>query len=178
MIFFNMKFMRIVLSYKNGQNLHGRTFAQFGGNHMRNIMTGAQTIKYFLVCALFLMLENMLIIAFRLYPDIFDARLRFIFHNTLWILFLDVFFGLYVPIRHILLSRNALPSLWLVLDENPKLTTNFYVHDVRLSPRRYLKGTRRRASHNNQYAVAGPSRITQHYHHNHAIDTLCPISID
>ena len=128
--------MKKIKDYVKGQNLKMKTFSQFGGTHQRNIFSAKQTSSYFFVCTLFLILDNALIILFHLYREKLDKDNQFLIHNFIWILTIEGFFGLYVPVKHIILSREFLPGLWW--DNTTVQTNKFYVSKRSLSPRRHL----------------------------------------
>ena len=173
--FFNLKFWRSMSVYSKSQNLSGRTFSQFGGNKMRNIITGKQTTSYLFVVVFFIILDNTLIIVFQHYGDMISVMTRFNIHNIFWILFLEVFFGLYVPIRHIILSRKYLPSLWSA--EEPKMRTDFSALHVMKSPRRTFKGARSLQDILTDNACERHASNSMRHYHVATSDALCPVSI-
>ena len=122
---FNFKFKRSMLTYSQGQNLGMKAFSQFGGKHQRNIFTAQQTNFCFQVTTFFILLDYALIIVFKLHRDKIKKDKQFLIHNLIWTLFIKCCFGLYVPLKHLLLSRECMPSLWL--DEKTIKTSNFYV---------------------------------------------------
>ena len=132
--FLRYRFMAMVTRYVEGQNLNMRTFAQFGGTRNRNIFTIRQTNSYLLVCTFLIHLDNALITFFQIFKSKLDNNSRFIIHNLLWILSLNLFYGIYVPLKHIIQSRESLPSLWLTT----KLikSKKFYVRKPLITPRR------------------------------------------
>ena len=108
------RFMKIITRYVKGQNLNRRTFAQFGGKHQRNVFNIKQTNSYLFVCFCLLLLDNTLITFYQLLRLKIDENTRFVIHNLLWIISMNIFFGIFIPVKHILLSRQCLPSLYLV----------------------------------------------------------------
>jgi hypothetical protein len=128
--------MKKIKDYVKGQNLKMKTFSQFGGTHQRNIFSAKQTSSYFFVCTLLVILDNALIILFQLYKEKLDKDNQFLIHNFIWVLTIEGFFGLYVPVKHIILSREFLPGLWW--DNTTVQTNKFYVSKRSLSPRRHL----------------------------------------
>ena len=135
MTIFNLRFKKVVLSYTQSQNLKQKSFSQFGGKHQRNIFTAQHTSSYFFVSSFFIFLENFLIIAFQKYPEYIDNDSQFFLHNIIWFVFIDCFFGLYVPLKHLKQSRQYMPRLWL--DEKTIEATHFYVRELEMIPRRY-----------------------------------------
>ena len=109
-----------------------KTFSQFGGNHNRNLFTAQQTSSYLKIMTLILILDNGLITCMQSYPDYLDRHTRFILHNMLWVVSGELFFGIYIPLKHLILSRNSLPGLWW---EESQVQENFYVRQPKLSPR-------------------------------------------
>ena len=133
---FNFRHKRSMLTYSRGQNLGMKTFSQFGGKHQRNIFTAQQTSNYFIVTTIIVLLENSLIIVFQLNRDQINKDVQFLIHNFIWIFFIECFFGLYVPLKHLLLSRECMPGLWL--DEKAIKTSKFYVRNDQMIPRRHI----------------------------------------
>ena len=124
-------------SYVKGQNLRMKTFSQFGGRWRRNLITLDETNYYLFVCYCFLFSENILIFILQIYREKVDKNIQFILQNLLWVVFLDIFFGIYVPLKHIIQSRECLPSLWF---DSKKIQDNkFYVREPCMSPRRDCK---------------------------------------
>ena len=132
---FNLRFKHNVSKYLRGQNLKMKTFSQFGGKHHRNIFTGEETRNYFFVCTVFIILDNIVIILLQHCSPYINKTTQFYIHNLLWFVFVDCFFGVIVPLRHLLQSRDVLPQLWL--DENSNEEHIFYVRKPEIIPRRY-----------------------------------------
>ena len=122
--------------YTKGQNLNMKTLSQFGGKHQRNILTAKQTKFYYLLIPSFFIMDNLLIIFFQVYSDKLDKNTRFYIHNFIWVMFIDCFFCFYVPLKHLLLSRESMPSLWL--DGEPERIIKFYTRQPSMIPRRYV----------------------------------------
>jgi hypothetical protein len=136
---FRYRFMKKINDYVKGQNLNLRTFSQFGGKHQRNMCTAAETSSYLLLLILLIDVDNGLIIAFQFFGHRLNTNTQFFIQNFIWIVTLDLFFGLYVPVKHIIESRWKLPGLWL--DCETDQTKQFYVRTLPMSPRRYVKPT-------------------------------------
>ena len=105
--------------YVRGQCLNKTTFAAFGGKHRRNVFTGLETriYGYFLILSMFL---------FHFFPNITFQSCVSLFWNCL--------VCLYIPIRHIRISRDALPEMFEKVEEMK--TYKFYVHkQEKLTPR-------------------------------------------
>ena len=134
---FRYRFMKKLTDYVKGQNLKLKTFPQFGGNHQLNICTAAQTSSYHLLVLILIDVDNGLIIAFQMFGSWIDKNTQFFIHNFIWVLTLDIFFG--VPVKHLIQSRSRIPSLWL--EYEVILTKKFYVNTPPMSPRRYIKPT-------------------------------------
>ena len=139
MAIFTYRFMKMINSYVKGQNLEMQTFSQFGGKHQRNLFTVKQNLSYLLVVLCRPALDTGLTILFKLYKEQLDKTNQFIIYNLFWVGFIEVFFGIYVPVKHIILSRDLLPGLWW--DDKIVQTSNFYVSKPSMSPRRYVKPT-------------------------------------
>ena len=114
-------------------NLKMETFSQFGGNQNRNLFTAQQTSSYLKIMTLILILDNGLITCMQVYQEYLDRHTRFILHNILWVVSGELFFGVYIPLKHLFLSRNYLPGLWW---EECQVQENFYVRQPKMSPRR------------------------------------------
>ena len=110
---FNLKFKKDVSKYVQSQNLKQSSFSQYGGKHQRNIFTAQQTSTYFFIATFFLFFENVLIMAFQKYDEYVDKDMQFLIHNLVWFFFIDCYFGIYVPLKHLKESRQCMPLLWL-----------------------------------------------------------------
>ena len=93
-----------------------------------------QTNFYHFICICLLLMDNTLIILFQIFRLHLEKNTQFLFHNLLWVISLDIFFGLYVPLKHIILSRHSLPSLWW--SSTSVKIVQFYVRPPCISPRR------------------------------------------
>ena len=71
---------------------------------------------------------------FQSYSDFFDKETRFYVHNFIWIIFVDGFLGFFVPLKHLLMSRKSLPSLWV--EDTPRQIGQFYTRPLDMIPRR------------------------------------------
>jgi hypothetical protein len=131
---FSLRFLVIMRKYAKGQCLKQKSFAAFNGSHQRNIFTSIQTAQYLGYCFLFVTFDNFVIIIFQTYQTLLSPETIFIIHNSIWCLFLEVFFGIYVPIKHLILSRKHIPSLWY--KEKIPSEREFYTHKPELIPRR------------------------------------------
>jgi hypothetical protein len=127
----------MITDYVKGQCLSLKSFSQFGGSHQRNLLTLKQTNSYLLVCMCLIYLDNGLISLFQLFRFQLDKNTQFIIHSMLWVVSLHIFFGLYVPGKHIILSRHCLPCLWW--EDKTVQTNQFYVRQPSMSPRRLVE---------------------------------------
>ena len=134
---FIIRFSKSMKNCVKRQNLKMKTFSQYLGKHQRNIFTAKETLYYFLFYTLTIFTDNASIILFQLNRDHLDKNTQFLIHNIIWVFSLEGFFGLYVPIKHIILSRKTLPSLWS--ECKAPQTTQFYIREQHISPRRDLK---------------------------------------
>ena len=82
-------------------------------------------------------LDNASIIFFQLYRDTLDKNTQFLIHNFIWVMSIEGFFGIYLPLKHLILSRDSLPGLWL--DYKAPQMTQFYTREPSISPRRYFE---------------------------------------
>ena len=137
LLILRFRFMDMIARYVKGQNLNMRTFAQFGGTQQRNIFSINQTSFYLLICILSILLDNAFITFFQLYRPELHKNTKFLIHYLVWIVLLHFFFSIYVPIRHIIMSRQCLPSLWVTMTtEAVNNTPKFYVRQPSFIPRR------------------------------------------
>ena len=134
---FLLRFINIMKNYVKRQNLNMGTFSQFGGKNRRNIFTAKETIYYFLFYTFIIFTDNASIVLFQLYRKHLDKNTQFIIHNSIWILTIEGFFGLYVPIKHIFVSRKTLPALWWEAKDSH--ITQFYVREQEMIPRENVK---------------------------------------
>ena len=109
---FLLRFKKYCNDYVEGQNMNMKTFSQFGGAYHRNLFTLSQTGYYFCIINILNILDNLLIVVFQQYEGHIDKQTQFIIHNLPWIVVCDLFFGIYIPIKHIFSSRDLLSSLW------------------------------------------------------------------
>ena len=135
--FHRFRYTNKIHSYVKRQNLRMETFSQFGGKLRRNLFTLDETNYYLFVCHCFMFSENMLIVILQIYRENVDKDTQFILQNLLWVVFLELFFGIYVPFKHIIQSRECLPSLWF--DTKQVKDNEFYVREPCMSPRRDCK---------------------------------------
>ena len=111
----------------------GKTFSQFGGNHNRNLFTAHQTSLHLIIMTIILILDNGLITFMQIYQEYLDRHTSFILHNLLWVVSFELYFGIYIPVKQLILSRNSLPGLWW---DRRQIQENFYVRQPEMSPRR------------------------------------------
>ena len=91
--------------YMQSQCLNQITFSLIGGKNRRNIFTGQETRKYFYLI-LFIMLVDMLRR---------EDLLNFLPEGSpqsFMYFYLTLIFGLYVPIKHIMISKEAFPEMF------------------------------------------------------------------
>ena len=84
----------------------------------------------------FIIADNALIVVFQIFRNKLDKEIQFIIHNILWVLILNCFFSVYIPVKHLLLSKEDLPSLWSEVKHVKP--SKFYVREDKLIPRRYV----------------------------------------
>ena len=113
---------------------------QFGGKHHRNILSMDETLKYFVEVTALILLDNGMIMLFQIFRNKIDTETRFVIHNIIWVSFINLYISVYVPLKHIILSkRETLPSLWL--DTEVATPTKFYIREQELVPRRDFEQT-------------------------------------
>ena len=131
---FPFRFGRNCNAYVKARNLNMRTFSQFGGTKHRNLFTLRNTRLYMTVILLLVPLDNFLIVLFQQNEGIVDKRTQFIIHNIPWLLVCDLFFGIYIPLKHLFSSKHLLPGLWCEIKQAKR--EKFYVGQSVLTPRR------------------------------------------
>ena len=136
-VYFTIKFQNSINRFVKGQNLNNSTCAQFGGKYRRNLFDLIESRNYLMSFLIFLLLENFLILSMQLFKEVFDKDARFLLLGLLWVLFLNVYIGVYVPLKHLLISWNCMPSLWH--DPPHEAVAQFYVRRPFLIPRRYME---------------------------------------
>ena len=105
---FSFRLLFLMKKYAKGQCLSQTSFVCFTWSYQRNLLTSMQTAQYLGYCLAF---DNILIIIFQEYSTFLGPDAIFIIHNLVWSPFLDVFFGIYVSIKHLVLSRRHCPGL-------------------------------------------------------------------
>ena len=133
-IYFSLRFLMNIKKYLKRQNLNMRTFSQFGGTARRNLYTLGQTYIYFSVSVLWYFFENLFIEILQYFDNQLDRKTSFIIYNALWIFIIDFFFGLFVPIKHIITSYRNLPVLWNRIEVPHE--KRFFTNVQRFEPRR------------------------------------------
>ena len=133
-LFFSLRYIMNIKKYLKRQNLNMRTFSQLGGTARRNLYTLGQTYIYFSVCVLWYFFENLFIETLQYFDDQLGRRKSFIIYNVLWIFIVDLFFGLFVPIKHIITSYRTLPVLWNKNEISHE--KRFFTNVQRFEPRR------------------------------------------
>ena len=130
--------IRFLSSIKTSLNEHCRNkknFAALGGDHQRNVITLSQTAWYLSYSFCFIAADNIIIIICEIYQKELSKETIFIIHNMLWVFVVDIFFGLYLPLKHLALTWNNMPSLWFK-ERNLSNASPFYIKEPELTPRR------------------------------------------
>ena len=134
LLLFIFRFWKYCTDYVKENNLKMKTFSQFGGTYQRNLFTFQQTYLYLVVVMALILLDNLFILIFQRQEGKLDKRTQFIIHNFPWVVVCELFFGIYIPIKHIFSSRHHMPSLWW--ESKEVISGNFYVREDKLIPRR------------------------------------------
>ena len=132
--FFILKFEKWTSKFFKSKNLRRNTFAQFGGKHYRNIFTAKDSRNIFLICVLFQFIDNALIVFLQENSQLIDKETRFYIHNFIWVMLIDVIFGVFIPIRQLVKSRKCLPTLWM--EHKCQTEIGFYKRQPIIVPRR------------------------------------------
>ena len=121
--------------YISGQFLNQTTFSGLGGKYRRNIFTYAETLSYNSYWCCFIMLENSLLIVLEQYSEHISKEVRYNLHNIMCILFIDIFHGFYLPLKHIHTCHSHFSSS---REEHnaAQIIKRFYVREPEIVPRR------------------------------------------
>jgi hypothetical protein len=130
---------RKVVKYINGQCLNKNTFSAFGGKYRRNIFTFAETLNYNLCWCIFIILENMLLIGLELHSEEVNQELSYYAHHIMCIIFVDIFHGIYLPLKHL----NSIRDLFQNIKQNK---SNFHVRVPKMVPRRDIVETKQNSA--------------------------------
>ena len=128
-------FSRKVRIFVDGQCLNKNTFSAFGGKNRRNVFTYLETFQYNCLWAAFIIVENLLLLFLEVYSENISEDVRYALYHVPCFLFIDIFHGLYLPLKYLISSRDQFPILWSKedrLEQNSK----FYVRSPEIVPRR------------------------------------------
>ena len=128
------RYKKNAMDFVKRQNLNMRTFAQFGGKYHRNLFTLEHVSHYLFVIVTHNILDNILITVFQHQDGYIDKDTQFILHNIQWFCVFDIYFSIYLPLKHIFRSRQHLPGLWW--KENHSQDHHFFIRQHVLQPRR------------------------------------------
>ena len=131
------RYTKMMNDYAKGQNLMSVTFSQFGGKHHRNIFTARETRTYFMLCLILMALDNVMIIIMQVFREHVDKDTRFVLYNFLWVSSLELFIGVFIPVKHLIQSRENLPGLWWNRRQDESI--KFYVSQQSVVPRSYVE---------------------------------------
>ena len=122
-----------VFRYVHGQCLNKKTFSAFGGIFRRNIFTYKQTFWSNLCwpCR-FIILENAMLIGLEVYSKHLNVNLSCALHNLFCVFFIDIFHGLYLPLKYLHSSKDHFSSE----RKAEKRKKNFYIRSPDIAPRR------------------------------------------
>ena len=139
-VFFSMRFLTNVWKFTKKQNLNMRTFSQYGGTSNRNLYTLRQTYTYYVVIVLWSFSDNVFIVVSHFFDKKMDGKTSFLIHNVLWLILIDFFFGILIPIKHIITSKNSLPVLWHSVAQSQE--KRFFLSLRSIEPRRDVESGR------------------------------------
>ena len=140
-VFFSLRFVMNIWNYSSNQNLNMRTFSQYGGTYNRNLYTLNQTYIYFLVTIVWVFFDNVLVVVLQFMKSEIDENTCFLLHNAPWLVLIDLFFGIVVPIKHIINSRKSFPVLWQTRERCQK--KSFFMSVTTIEPRRDFEPIKR-----------------------------------
>ena len=89
-----------------------KTFACFGGTYRRNLQTFEESVFLSLYWCVFIVLENIIVIIIEAFHDQVSEQTVFILYNCFFFFFGDLFHGLILPLKYIILSRRDYFVLW------------------------------------------------------------------
>ena len=121
--------------YISKQFLNQTTFSGLGGKYRRNIFTFEENLSYNSNWCLFIMVENSLLIVLEQYSEHISKEVRYNLHNIMCIVFIDLFHGLYLPLKHMHACQNHFSSSRKTC-KNTTQITKFYVRDPEIVPKR------------------------------------------
>ena len=121
---------RRVYNYISGQNLNQSSFSAYRGKYRRNIFTYAETLSYNSYWCLFIITENFLLFILEIYSQDISKDLKYFLHNSFCTVFIDIFHGLFLPLKYLSSSHNYFSS------SREERNPSFYVRDPELIPRR------------------------------------------
>ena len=131
---FSFLFMKQMTDYAKRQNYRGKSFSQFGGKHKRNLFTAAQTRNYLSLYTCFVIADTAFSISVRQYQQKLNRDIIFTLHFGLYVLLFDFLFGIFIPVKHLMMSNHSLPGLWF--GRSALETNEFYVRQPGFVPRR------------------------------------------
>ena len=122
-----IKFKREIDNYVKSKCLSRRSFACFGGKHRRNVFTMEELVGYEMSLLIFTLVYNILIIYFQFYSDKHYRQMYFIAHNVFYVIFVDFYMLVYVPLKHLTISKQ---SIWPCSQERKENELrSFYVRN-------------------------------------------------
>ena len=103
-LFYVAKFERSIDKFVKEKCLTRKSMACFGGVHRRNVFTERETMKYEIMILLFMYTYNTTIVIFQFYCDEAYSHILFVVHNLFWFACIDIYNGVYIPLRHLQLN--------------------------------------------------------------------------
>ena len=121
-----------IFRYVDGQCLNKKTYSAFGGMFRRNIFTYKETVWYSTFWCIFIILENAILLGLEVYSKYLNVNVSYALHNMFCVFFIDIFHGIYLPLRHLQLCKDHFSSE----EESEKSPKYFYVRSPDIAPRR------------------------------------------
>ena len=130
------KFQWETIKLVKSKCLAGQTMACFGGKYRRNVFTFEEIVGYKTRLLLFTLIYNIMIVLFQFYCDSDNSHIYFVVHNIFYVSFVNIYFLVYVPLKHVLLSNQ---SIWYSTKSKDQDTPrSFYVRNPVLQMTRNL----------------------------------------
>ena len=121
-----------MFKYVNGQCLNKKTYSAFGGMFRRNIFTYKETVWFSTFWCIFIILENAMLLGLEVYSKYLNVNVSYALHNLFCVFFIDIFHGIYLPLRHLHLCKDHFSSD----EKSEKSHKYFYVRSPDIAPRR------------------------------------------
>ena len=121
------KFHWSIKKYVKNNCISGKSMACFGGKNRRNVFTMDEIVRYEKNMLIFTFIYNLIIIYIQYFCNRVDSKFYFVFHNLLYVSFVDIYSVVVVPLKHLLLCNE---SIWSsIKNTEPNIEKSFYVRN-------------------------------------------------